>query len=140
MFKGEKTIVVSGVSITELWDAHSDVANWSKWQKNVEWVKISEEVKEGTWFEMKPQGAPSVKLKIIEFDKPKRFVDISHLPLTKMKVATLMQQVENGVEIKLVIEMDGFLTFLWKNKIAKVILANHRAQNEAMIKYIKQNR
>jgi len=137
MFREEKTIIVQGATIDELWNAHSDVANWEKWQDDIEWVKVAGEIQKGTTFEMKPTGGPKVKLEVLTFDKPSLFKDVSHLPFADMEVATYMQEIADGVEVKLVIEMRGFLTFIWKKVVAKVILDGHQAQYDAMLTYIK---
>jgi hypothetical protein len=140
MFKGEKTIIVKGATIDELWQAHSDVANWAAWQDDIEWVKIEGKAQQGASFEMKPAGGPKVKLEILTFDKPSLFKDVSHLPFANMEVSTYMQEVTDGVEVKLIIEMRGFLTFIWKKVVAKAILEGHQKQYDAMEVYIKSNR
>jgi len=137
MYKATKTILVKDATINVLWDAHSDVANWSKWQEHIEWIKVSGEVKAGTSFEMKPKGGKAVKLAILNFDKPYLFKDVSHLPLADMEVATYMEEVPDGVSVKLEIKMTGLLTFLWKNVVAKKIITGHEAQYKAMVSYIK---
>jgi len=136
MYKKEKTIIIQGASINELWEAHTDISNWSKWQNKIEWTKVSGEINKGTKFTIKPKGNPKVNLEILTFNKPYVFTDISYLPLCKMFTTTKMREVENGVEIKLIIEMKGLLTFLWKKIIAKEILDSHFEQNQSMVNYI----
>ena len=137
MYKTEKTIIIKGATINELWEAHADVKNWSKWQDDIEWTKVKGEIEKGTKFTIKPKGGPKVNLEILTFNKPKQFTDVSHLPLCKMFTTTKMKEVGNGVEIILEIEMKGLLTFLWKNIIAKDIINGHLAQNQHMVNYIK---
>lgn len=137
MYINKKTIVVSGVTINELWCAHADINNWAKWQKEIEWTKVEGEVGKGTKFLIKPKGSPKVKLQILTFNKPYQFTDVSMLPFCKMYTTTKMFEVANGIEITLEIKMRGMLTFLWKNLIAEKILAAHQEQNENMIDYIK---
>lgn len=140
MYKATETIIVKGATIDALWNAHSDVANWDKWQEHIEWVNVSGEIKAGTSFEMKPKGGKAVKLDILIFDKPYLFKDVSHLPLADMEVATYMKEVAEGVSVKLEVKMTGLLTFLWKNVVAKKIIAGHKAQYDAMVSYIKANK
>lgn len=140
MFQEEKIITVQGASINELWDTHSDVANWAKWQKDIEWTKVEGEVRNGTKFTIKPKSGPKVDLEVVNFDKLTEFTDVSYLPMAKMYTTTTMKEVENGVEIKLTIVMKGLLTFLWKNLVAKGILKGHEQQNLDMVEYINKNR
>ena len=137
MWKKEKTIVIKGATIEELWDAHTDIKNWAKWQEDITWTKVeNDNVEKGTKFTIKPKGGPKVNLEIITFNKPKQFTDVSYLPLAKMYTSTYMENTKDGVAIKLVIEMKGLLSFLWKNVIAKNIISGHLQQNENMVNYI----
>ena len=140
MYKNEKTIVIKGASINDLWDAHSDVKNWAKWQDDIEWTKVEDQIAKGTKFTIKPKSGPKVNLEILTFDKPAQFTDVSYLPLCKMFTTTKMKEVEDGVEIKLEIEMKGLLTFVWKNIVAKGIIDGHLAQNESMVNYINSSK
>ena len=136
MYTNEKTIIIKGASINDLWDAHADVKNWAKWQDDIAWTKVEGQIAKGSKFTIKPKGGPKVNLEILTFDKPAQFTDVSYLPLCKMFTTTKMREVENGVEIKLEIEMKGLLTFMWKNIVAKDIINGHLAQNENMVNYI----
>jgi len=136
MYKEEKTIIIKGATINELWEAHSDVKNWPKWQDDIEWTKVEGEVKKGTKFIIKPKGGFKVTLEILTFNKPEQFTDVSYLPFCKMFTTTKMKEVDDGVEIKLEIEMKGPLTFLWKNIIAKDIINGYLEQNKSMVNYI----
>ena len=137
MFTGTKTICIKEASIAELWQVHSDVANWAKWQDAIEWVKVDGAVQQGTTFEIKPKGNPKVKMKILEMNKPYLFKDVSYLPFATMEVSTYMEETSDGVIVKVAIEMRGFLTFLWKNVVAKAILEGHKKQYDAMLIYIQ---
>ncbi len=137
MYKKEKIITIKGATIEELWDTHADIKNWAKWQQDISWTKVeSDIVKKGTKFSLKPKNGLKVNLEIITFNKPKQFTDVSYLPLAKMYTSTFMENTKDGVAIKLVIEMKGFLTFLWKNVIAKDIISGHLQQNKNMVDYI----
>ena len=138
MWEKEKTIIIKGATIQQLWDTHSDIANWSKWQNDIEWTKVNGKVQKGTKFTIKPKKGPKVNLEIITFEKPNTFTDVSYLPLAKMYTTTHMREVEDGVEIKLHIKMKGLLTFLWKNVVAKDIINGHQKQNEDMVVYINK--
>ena len=137
MWKKETTIKLKGVRINALWNAHTDVANWAKWQKQIEWTKTDGTMQKGAKFTIKPKGAPKVKLEVMTFDKPRQFTDLSYLPLAKMYTTTLMEETEKGVSIQLRIEMKGILTFLWKRLVAKDILEGHLQQNKDMVRYIQ---
>ncbi len=137
MYTEKTSIKLEGVTINELWEAHADIKNWFKWQDDIEWTKVSGEIKKGTTFILKPKGAFKVKLEIITFNKPTEFTDVSYLPLAKMYTTTKMKEIKNGVEITLEIKMKGLLTFLWKNVIAKDIIRGHQEQNKQMVTYIK---
>lgn len=140
MWKATKTIQIKGATMNELWDAHSDVANWSKWQQSIDWTKVDGKIKKGSLFVIKPKSGPKVKLEVITYDKPSKFTDLSYLPLCKMYTTTKMRKVDDGVEITLDIEMKGLLTFLWKKVIARDIINGHLKQNEDMVNYIKSTR
>lgn len=137
MFREERTIIIAEAGMDELWETHSDVKNWPKWQENIEWTKVEGKIEKGTKFTIKPKGSAKVNLEVLVFDKPSQFTDVSYLPLCKMFTTTKMREVQNGVEVKLIVEMKGLLTFLWKNIVAKGVLNGHLHQYESMVKYIR---
>lgn len=137
MWQEKKTITVNEVSIEALWNTHSDIKNWAKWQEDIDHIKINSEVKVGTKFILKPKGGPAVELEILKYNKPFEFVDSTKFPLAKMFTSTFMKETKNGIEVTLDIKMKGILGFLWKNIVAKKILEGHQKQYNAMVKYIK---
>ncbi len=139
MWQVSKTITLKGASINELWDAHADVANWSKWHPDMEFTTIDGAAKLGTIFYIKPGSGPKTKLKVTRYEKLYIWTDVAFLPLTKMHTTTRMKEVESGVEVRLEIIMKGVLTFLWKKIIGQSLLDKHLPQNEAMVAYIRQN-
>lgn len=140
MYKIEKTIIIKGATINELWEAHADIESWPKWQDAIVWTRVEGEIEKGTKFTIKPKSGPKVNLEIITFNKPEQFTDVSYLPFCQMLTTTKMKYVVDGIEIKLEIEMNGLLTFLWKNVVAKKIINSHLEQNQSMIDYIKASR
>ena len=73
-----KTIIIKGATINQLWDAHSDIANWAQWQDKIEWTKVEGKISKGSKFTIKPKSGPKVNLEVLTYDKPKQFTDISY--------------------------------------------------------------
>ncbi len=138
MWKHQSLVTLKDVSVDELWDAHADIAHWAEWQDDIEWTEIEGEVKQGAIFYLKPKGGFKVMLKILSYNKPSQWTDVSYLPLAKMYATTRMHVSTEGIIVVLEVEIKGLLTFLWKSVIGNGLINSHAQQNEKMVEFIRK--
>ncbi|GBF38313.1 polyketide cyclase [Leptospira johnsonii] len=119
MWKYEYNTIVKGIDAESLWKARADVANWSKWDSDIEWTKIEGEVSVGKEFVLKPKGGFVCKVLITESEKPFVFGDVTYLPGAKMKFMHYFSPKKEGTEIKVELTISGPLGFLWKKIIGE---------------------
>ncbi|MGJ4747667.1 polyketide cyclase [Leptospira sp. SA-E8] len=119
MWKYEYNTTVKGIDAKSLWEARSDVSNWSKWDSDIEWTKIEGEVSVGKEFVLKPRGGFACKVLITEAEKPFVFGDVTFLPGAKMKFLHFFKPSKEGTEIKVELSISGPLGFLWKKIIGE---------------------
>jgi len=83
---------------------------------------------------LKPKGGPKVTLSIEEFAPPKRFTDLSHLPLGKMR--TTHEFIEQGGRTEIVVKLEiwGVLCFLWRKIVGENRTRGAASQIESFIR------
>lgn len=67
--------VYQGVKKEDIWRIWSDVNNWPKWDKELEYCKMHDEFIEGTQFILKPKNGPKVKLILSEVKPSEKFTN-----------------------------------------------------------------
>jgi hypothetical protein len=111
--------VATEVPSSRLWAVIADVANWSSWDEEIEFIQIDGLPRSGTEFWLKPKGAPAVKLAIEEFSPPHRFVDVTQFPLAQMRTIHEFSDTPTGTEIQVTVQVWGVLGFLWQKIVAQ---------------------
>ncbi|TGL64677.1 polyketide cyclase [Leptospira sarikeiensis] len=119
MWKYEYTTLVHGLDAGTLWEARSDIKNWSKWDSDIEWTKVEGKISVGTEFILKPKGGFTCKAVVTESEKPSVFGDVTFLPGAKMKFLHSFYPMKEGTEIKVELSISGPLGFLWKKIIGE---------------------
>jgi uncharacterized protein YndB with AHSA1/START domain len=130
--------VVVSTAPEKLFRSITDIASWPKWDSELEATEITElggALVPGTRFSLKPKGAPRVSMSIEAAEAPRRFVDLSHLPLAKMRTAHEFLEEAQGTRIRVTIEVFGPLGFLWDRIVARKQAAGARAQTEAFVRF-----
>jgi hypothetical protein len=106
-----------------VWAIWADVANWSRWDQEVESSGIHGLFVAGASGWIKPKGGPKTKFTMISAETNRAFDDRSHLPFAKLD---FMHRMDNHAEYILVthrIEMSGALAFLFNQLVGRKIKA-----------------
>lgn len=119
MWKYEYSTLVKGIGADALWEARSEVKNWSKWDSDIEWTRMEGEPVVGSSFLLKPKGGFVCKALITESESPSVFGDVTFLPGAKMKFLHYFAQTPDGVRITVELSIWGILGFLWKKIIGE---------------------
>lgn len=117
-------VITKEVSAEQMWKLTTDINNWKNWDETVEHSELLNEFKVGSFFLLKPKGGPKVKIKIIELKENQKFVDETSFPLAKMTGEHIFEETENGLKIKVTMQVKGILRFVWIQLVAKGIVAN----------------
>jgi polyketide cyclase/dehydrase/lipid transport protein len=119
----------------KLYRALIDVASWPAWDSDIESIDAPEPIAAGARFTLKPKGAPAVAMTVEAAEPFRRFVDVSHLALAKMRTAHEMEVVAGGTRLRLVIEITGLLAFLWDRVVARKQAAGAATQTQSLVRY-----
>ena len=61
--------VYQGIRKEDIWRLWADVNNYTKWHDDLDYCKLEGEFAVGNHFMLKPKGAPTFKINIIELKK-----------------------------------------------------------------------
>jgi Polyketide cyclase / dehydrase and lipid transport len=130
--------VITDVPSADLWKIIADVANWSAWDRDIEFTQITGMPQSGAGFVLKPKGAPSVTLMIEEFAPPHRFIDITQFPLAQMRTVHEFIDTSAGTEIRVTVQVRGILGFLWRMIVAQKQVDGLPEQTQRFIQHARQ--
>jgi hypothetical protein len=121
-----------------LYRAIADINRWPQWDDDLSATCIKGPAIEGARFTLTPKGGPRVSMEIEEASAPFRFVDISHLPLAKMRTTHAFTTTGAQTRIDVVIEVWGFLGWLWDRIVARKQAAGAAAQTLKFVAFAGQ--
>lgn len=102
-----------------VWKVWSDVANWNRWDQEIESARINGDFILGQTGELKPKGGPKAKTKIIELTPLRSFSDQTDLPLAKLRFDHRMDEIDGSLQITHKISVSGPLGFLFSKILGK---------------------
>ncbi len=135
MWTKSHTIVTKEASKEQMWKLFSDVNNWHKWDKGIEYAKIEGKFEKGNFFELKPKGSGKVKIELFETVENKKFVDLTKFPLAKMYGEHNFEETEAGLKITTTMKVEGVLGFLWRKIVAQDIVNGLPQEMVEQVKY-----
>ncbi|MBT6120769.1 polyketide cyclase [bacterium] len=97
-----------------IWDIWKNVEKWPDWDKELEWVKINGEFKQGQTGKLKPKGGPVSKYQITSCVQFKEFSDSAKLPLATLVFDHWITPNNNGISITHKISIRGPLARIFK--------------------------
>lgn len=115
----------------QLYRAVSDINRWPQWDSELEATSHIGRVEAGSPFMLKPKGGPKVSMTIERAEEPTCFVDISHLPLAKMRTSHHFTAEPGGTRVDINIEIWGPLAVLWDRIVARKVAAGTAEQTRA---------
>ncbi len=78
----------------------------------------------GTFFTLKPTGAPKVKIELVEVRPNSYFKDFTSFPFAKMYGEHSYESTPEGLKLTITMSISGPLAFLW-NKIVMKDIVSH---------------
>jgi ligand-binding SRPBCC domain-containing protein len=130
--------VAVNTSPERLWLAIADVRRWPEWDAELEAIEVKGEIAPGSRFGLKPRGGPTVAMSVEAMEAPRRFVDVAHLPLAKMRTSHEFHAERGGTRIRLTIEVSGPLGPLWDLLVARKQAEGAGAQTEALVQFAER--
>ncbi len=118
----KKVTIKTNASKEQIWKLWSDVANWNKWDDEIEFSKIHGKFKVGTSGILKPKKGPKSKFELISVEKLSEFTTRSRLPLTKMDFFHKLEEKNGELYITHGVEIKGLFTFIFSRVIGKKIV------------------
>jgi hypothetical protein len=122
MWHFEYSVVGEKITKKQVWSVWSDVANWNKWDDDIE---SSEGIfSNNATLLIKPKKGPQVTASIV-CEQDRSFTVRSKLPLgTKLEFSHFLTETPAGIKITHGVMIRGPLTFLFKYIIGKGVEKN----------------
>jgi len=117
-----KTTIKTSAAKEQIWKLWTDVENWNKWDKEVEFSKLNGKFEVGTIGILKPTKGPKSKFELISVEKLNGFTNRSFLPFAKMDFIHKMEEKNGELFITHAVEIKGILTFLFSKLIGKKLV------------------
>jgi hypothetical protein len=129
----------TNLPVEKLWTVIADVAGWVNIDHNIDKLEISEIPKQGTKFNLKPKGGPTLKFIIDTFNPPSEYADLCAMPGAKMKTLHTFEKInDNETLIKVDIEIYGTISWLWGRLVGKKHASGLPKQTELFIEAAKK--
>lgn len=133
MWTKEYEKIYPGLNKEDVWSVWTDVNNWPKWDKELEYCKMDKTFEEGNQFILKPKGGPKVKITLSEVIPNKKFTDYCKFFGAIMYDAHELEETSEGLRIKNRITVTGPLSFIWVHLVAKNVANSIPEQMDALV-------
>jgi hypothetical protein len=123
----EEFIMETNATKEKIWSLWTDVENWSKWNVGIEYANINGNFENGTWCSSKVSNFPEsffILFVLQDCIQNKSFTGRYKLPLCTIDFGYELIEEKNKLSIKHDIKIYGPLTFIYKNRIGKVLAKN----------------
>lgn len=135
MWSKSHSIVTKEATKEQLWKLFSDVNNWHKWDRGIEYAKMDGKFEKGNFFELRPKGGPKVRIQLVEAVENKTFTDFTKFPFAKMYGEHCFEDTPEGLKITTTMKVTGPLGFLWRKIVAQDIVNKLPVEMKEQIKY-----
>ncbi len=115
----------STASAEAAWAAWSDFASWSSWDPHTEAASLDGDLCEGATGRYKPTGAPGSKLRVVEFEAGRRFLNEVTLPLARIYADHEVVPNANGCTLINRFRVEGLAAPLWRRMLGKRMNVEH---------------
>lgn len=133
MWQHTHTRTVKGVRAEQLWRVWSDVNQWHTWQPDLEFARMTGDFAAGNRFSLRPKGGPTVNIEIVRAEPNRAFVDLTRFPGARMYGSHEFLPLEDGLEIRTTMRVEGPLSFVWRKLVAEGIAKGEAEQTERLI-------
>src|SRR4051794_27225793 len=113
----------------------ADMATWTEWNADTEWVRLDGPFATGSTGVLKPKGGPKVKFVIEKLVPDQEFVDVSLLVGARLTFRHLVTRTpEGGSKVDVIVSMAGPLSWLWTRILGKGFQATAQPDLEALVR------
>jgi hypothetical protein len=111
----------------------ADMASWSEWNSDTEWVRLDGEFVQGATGALKPKGGPKVTFVVERLVPDREFVDVSRLFGARLTFAHLVdRRTDGGSDVDVTVSISGPLARAWMLVLGKGIRTSAQADLEAL--------
>ena len=132
--------IYPGLKKEEVLSVWADVANWPKWDVELEYCKMKDPFSEGSAFILKPKSGPKVKIVLTEVVHNQGFTNYCKFPGATMVVAHTLEEAPEGLRITHIITVKGFLGFFWVKLVAKNVAAAVPETTENLVNFVRSKK
>ncbi len=131
--------VYQDVKKEDVWRAWTDVNNWPKWDKELDYCQIEEgfAFSEGNRFILKPLGGPKVKITLSEVVTNKKFTDYCKFLGATMHDHHELEETPTGLLVKSKITVSGPFGFIWVKLVANNVANSVPNQMDALVHFVR---
>lgn len=122
-----------GITKETIWRLWADVANWPRWDKELEYCSIEGEFKAGNHIFLKPKNGPKVKLILSEIIPNAQFTDYCQFFGATMSDFHQLEDTQEGIRITNTVTVTGWLSIIWTNLVAKNVFHSIPRQMDALV-------
>ncbi len=138
MWVREVSQFYKNVSPKNLWTIWTDVNRWTTWHDDLEACKLEGDFCVGTYFTLKPIGAPAVRIELTDIVPMQRFTDRTDFFGAKMYDTHIMEVKEDGVLLTNRLEVTGVLKWLWIKLVAQNVAKTVPADMDRLVALARQ--
>ena len=116
-----------------------DHDSWSEWAPDIQWVRLTGPVAEGTRGVLKPKGGPAAKFVISALVTDREYTDTSKLPGATLVFQHLVSPSPTGADLEVRVTLDGPLARLWAAILGKGFASTAPADLERLVDVVQRN-
>ncbi len=129
---------ITALPASALYSTITAIERWPEWDHELDCTEHKGMMAAGSLFMLRPKGGPKVKMEITAADEPRRFSDMAHLPLAKMRTDHLFEEKNGATLMTLIITISGPLAFFWDHIIARKQAAGSAEHAKAFFAYAER--
>lgn len=123
----------TGLDKEKVWAIWTDVNNWPSWHGDLDYCKLEGDFAVGSFFMLKPKGAPAVKITLTEIIEGREFTDCTRFVGAKMYDTHRMKETKEGLCLSNKLVITGPLKWLWIMLVAKKVADSVPEEMEALV-------
>lgn len=131
--------VYEGINKEKIWAIWTDVNNWSSWHGDLDYCKLDGPFAVGSFFMLKPKGAPAVKITLTEIIEGKEFTDCTQFFGAKMYDTHKMEETREGLRLSNKLVVTGPLKWLWIKLVAKKVADSVPEEMDALVNLLRKS-
>lgn len=123
----------TGIDKEKIWAIWTDVNSWPSWHGDLDYCKLEGDFAVGSFFMLKPKGAPAVKITLTEIIEGRGFTDCTRFVGAKMYDTHKMEETKEGLCLSNKLVVTGPLKWLWIMLVAKKVADSVPEEMEALV-------